>query len=167
MSGVWKRNHGRTSEAPPDERGGNRYVRPTAAAPHLDSTPERLRLDSEQASQSGPLQTSHAAVRRQAWESAAPPALKTVPAPALQSLVLSPIGEGRRNRSLYGWVGIVGCGSPQPNTPTKTRRQAKAWRLLRARSPASGRAGNPYRHCRSFAPPSHMPHPEGTTLYVD
>jgi 3-oxoacyl-[acyl-carrier protein] reductase len=27
-----------TSEAPPDERGGNRYVRPTATAPHLDST---------------------------------------------------------------------------------------------------------------------------------
>ena len=27
-----------TSEAPPDERGGNRYVQPTATAPHLDST---------------------------------------------------------------------------------------------------------------------------------
>src|SRR5271169_3774547 len=38
MSGVWKRSHGRTSEAPPDERGGNRYVRPKATAPHLDST---------------------------------------------------------------------------------------------------------------------------------
>src|SRR2546423_13101518 len=38
MSGVWKRSHGRTSEAPPDERGGYRYVRPTATAPHLDST---------------------------------------------------------------------------------------------------------------------------------
>src|ERR1700739_468406 len=38
MSGVWKRSHGRTSEAPPDERGGNRYVRPTATAPHSAST---------------------------------------------------------------------------------------------------------------------------------
>src|SRR5215831_14306157 len=38
MSGVWKRSQGRTSEAPPDERGGNRYVRPTVTAPHSDST---------------------------------------------------------------------------------------------------------------------------------
>src|SRR5262245_21232514 len=38
MSGMWKRSHGRTNKAPPDERGGNRHVRPTATAPHLDST---------------------------------------------------------------------------------------------------------------------------------
>ena len=38
MSGMWKRSHGGTINAPPDERGGNRYVPPTATAPHLDST---------------------------------------------------------------------------------------------------------------------------------
>src|SRR6202171_1731750 len=38
MSGMWKRGHGGTIEAPPDERGGNRYVLPNATAPHLDST---------------------------------------------------------------------------------------------------------------------------------
>src|SRR5215813_9477531 len=38
MSEMWKPSHGRTTKAPPDERGGNRYVRPTATAPHLDST---------------------------------------------------------------------------------------------------------------------------------
>src|SRR6266851_3332118 len=38
MSGMWKRSHGGTAKAPPDERGGNRYVLPNATAPHLDST---------------------------------------------------------------------------------------------------------------------------------
>src|SRR5271169_7144572 len=38
MSGMWKRSHGETIEAPPDERGGNRYVPPNTTAPHLDST---------------------------------------------------------------------------------------------------------------------------------
>src|ERR1700682_3394783 len=38
MRGMWKRTHERTTKAEPDERGGNRYVRPTATAPHLDST---------------------------------------------------------------------------------------------------------------------------------
>src|SRR6266481_6712190 len=38
MSGMSKRSHGRTTKAPPDERGGNRYVQPKATASHSDST---------------------------------------------------------------------------------------------------------------------------------
>src|SRR5215469_2659832 len=42
MRGVWKRSYGRATKAPPDERGGNRHARPTATAPHPDSTRCRL-----------------------------------------------------------------------------------------------------------------------------
>jgi hypothetical protein len=38
MSGMWKRGHVQTIEAPPDERGGNRRVWANTTAPHLDST---------------------------------------------------------------------------------------------------------------------------------
>jgi hypothetical protein len=39
MSGMWKRSHGRTSEAQPDERRGTDMFEPKATAPHLDSSP--------------------------------------------------------------------------------------------------------------------------------
>jgi hypothetical protein len=57
MSGVWKRSQGRTSEAPPDERGGNRYVRPTATAPHSDSTDLSRSIEIKRLSQTGGLPT--------------------------------------------------------------------------------------------------------------
>jgi len=42
MSEVWKRSYGRTTEAPPDERGGNGYVQPKTTASHPDSTLRRM-----------------------------------------------------------------------------------------------------------------------------
>jgi hypothetical protein len=42
MSVMWKRSHGGTIEAPPDERGGNGYVLPNATAPHLGQKPTWL-----------------------------------------------------------------------------------------------------------------------------
>src|SRR6516164_1038949 len=35
MSGMWERSHGRTSEPPPDERGGYRYVRHLPPLRHI------------------------------------------------------------------------------------------------------------------------------------
>src|SRR6266478_1425795 len=63
MSGMWKRSHGGTIEAPPDERCGNRYVLPNATAPHLDSTKLR-RAQPEQMFSGVPLLTDIARLDR-------------------------------------------------------------------------------------------------------
>jgi hypothetical protein len=46
-----------TFKAPPDERGGNRYVQPTATAPHSDSTKTRSHLFRPYVSFGHPLRT--------------------------------------------------------------------------------------------------------------
>src|SRR5258707_12390897 len=55
MSGMWKRSHGRTAKAPPDERGGNGYVRPTATSRLYQNEPcHSLRRHGRTTSVSGP-----------------------------------------------------------------------------------------------------------------
>src|SRR5882757_2457290 len=95
MSGMWKRSHGGTIEAPPDERGGNRYVLPNATAPHLDST-------------TPPAKPRHPGAPKQEWTCRPYPhdRLKEVsePATSLRIRRQSPAEIGKRLCSHHGEI---------------------------------------------------------------
>ena len=99
MSGMWKRSHGGTIEAPPNERGGNRYVLPNATAPHLDST--------------GQKQTSN----RECSMSALPPTADIHPSPFNGLSAVRPPGHASAaafllmqsySRIMRGWLAMNG-----------------------------------------------------------
>src|SRR6266550_3545905 len=86
MSGMWKRSYGGTIEAPPDERGGNRYVLPNTTAPHLDSTKLR-RTQYEHMFSALP---SNSDIARRSWH------VSNVPTPDLCLFTQLPYRHSRR-----------------------------------------------------------------------
>src|SRR3981081_2665068 len=79
MSGMWKRSHGGTIEAPPDERGGNGYILPNATAPHLDSTKMRNTRCEQMFSASPPMKRHCTLIYEREKVQAAPTARPKVP----------------------------------------------------------------------------------------
>jgi hypothetical protein len=149
MSGMWKRSHGRTNEAPPDERGGYKYVRPPATAPHLDSTrPGRCRSlrrrSLHYALQTSIIRTYALASRlRASWMEARVTKVARVSVRFSKSLAKTPVASEPGERAL-------------DNPAARQRRRSPSCRRSVRRSPCAAAAPLP-RHQPRWLPAGPTP----------